>query len=138
MREDGSAHRPESLAVRLPLDTRAPGAARLVLAVFLRDRVAPAKLADAQIVMSELVTNSVRHSGASEAAVMVRAELTRDSIRLDVEDPGREGVVAPRRPDHAVGGGFGLNLVQTLGERWGFERRAAGGTRVWAQLARGR
>jgi hypothetical protein len=27
-----------------------------------------------------------------------------------------------------------LNLVQTLSERWGTERAAAGGTRVWAQL----
>ena len=27
-----------------------------------------------------------------------------------------------------------LNLVQTLSERWGTERAAAGGTRVWARL----
>ena len=30
---------------------------------------------------------------------------------------------------------MGLHLVQTLSERWGLERVAAGGTRVWAQLA---
>ena len=54
-------------------------------------------------------------------------------VRLEVEDPGRGGVIAPRAPD--LGGGFGLNLVQELSERWGLERVAAGGTRVWAQLA---
>ena len=36
----------------------------------------------------------------------------------------------------ANGGGFGLNLVQMLSERWGVERLAGGGTQVWAQLAR--
>jgi hypothetical protein len=81
------------------------------------------------------VTNSLCHSGASAGAVVVvRVELTGTMLRLEVEDPGRGGVIAPRAPDH--GGGFGLNLVQELSERWGLERVTAGGTRVWAQLVR--
>jgi hypothetical protein len=47
-------------------------------------------------------------------------------------------MIAPRSPDLEGGGGFGLNVVQALSERWGLERIAAGGTRVWAQLARHR
>ena len=84
--------------------------------------------------MSELVTNGVCHSGECDGAIVVRVELTATMVRLEVEDPGRGGMVAPRAPD--PGGGFGLNLVQGLCERWGVERVAAGGTRVWAQLAR--
>ena len=64
----------------------------------------------------------------------MRVELTGTMLRLEVEDPGRGGVIAPRDPD--LSGGFGLNLVHGLCERWGLERVAAGGTRVWAQLAR--
>jgi hypothetical protein len=45
-------------------------------------------------------------------------------------------VIAPRPPDPASGGGFGLRLVQALSERWGLERVSDGGTIVWAQLAR--
>ena len=56
-------------------------------------------------------------------------------VRLDVADAGRGGVIAPRPPDLRAGGGMGLNLVQKLSERWGLERSAASGTRVWAQLS---
>jgi anti-sigma regulatory factor (Ser/Thr protein kinase) len=98
----------------------------------------PAALVDdAQLLVSELVTNSVLHSGASAGdGVLVRVELTRTMLRLEVEDPGREGAIGPRAGDAEQGGGFGLNLVQALSERWGVERVAVGGTRVWAQLAR--
>jgi signal transduction histidine kinase len=119
--------------VRLPLDLRAPGAARIVVGR-LRGRIPGLVLEDALLVVSELVSNGVCHSGVSEGAIVVRVELTGTMVRLEVEDPGRGGVIAPRAPDH--GGGFGLNIVQGLCERWGLERVAGGGTRVWAQLAR--
>jgi anti-sigma regulatory factor (Ser/Thr protein kinase) len=130
---DGAARGGEALQVRLPLDGRAPGAARIVVGR-LRGRVPALVLEDALLVVSELVTNSVCHSGASDGAIVVRVELTGTMVRLEAEDPGRGGVIAPRAPD--LSGGFGLNLVQGLCERWGLERVATGGTRVWAQLAR--
>jgi anti-sigma regulatory factor (Ser/Thr protein kinase) len=122
--------------VPLALDARAPAAARIVVADGLRGRVAASVLADVQLVMSELVTNSVRHSAAAAGGVVVRVQLTGTMVRLEVEDRGRGGVIAPRSPDLKGGGGFGLNLVQALSERWGLEHVLAGGTRVWAQLPR--
>ena len=130
---DGAAREGGALDVRLPLDGRAPGAARIVVGC-LRGRIPALVLEDALLVVSELVANGVSHSGASEGAIIVRVELTGTMVRLEVEDPGRSGAIAPRAPD--LGGGFGLNIVQGLCERWGLERVAAGGTRVWAQLAR--
>jgi serine/threonine-protein kinase RsbW len=130
-REDAT----EVFEASLPLDARAPGAARMVVAS-LRGRVPASVLDPAQLVVSELVTNSVRHSGASAgASVVVRVQLTDCMVRLEVSDPGCAGVIAPRAPDLRRGGGFGLNIVGTFSERWGLERIAAGGTRVWAQLA---
>jgi serine/threonine-protein kinase RsbW len=128
----------ELTEVRLRLDAKAPATARAIVASRLRDRW-PAPVSDrAQLLTSELVTNSVRHSHApAEASVVFRLDLSQDAIRLEVEDPGRRGAVAPRAPDLDGGGGFGLNLVQQLSERWGVERVAAGGTRVWAQIALG-
>ena len=123
------------LEASLPLDARAPGAARIVVAS-LRGRVPASVLDTAQLLVTELVTNSVRHSGASAAArVVVRVRLTDSMLRLEVSDPGCDGAIAPRAPDLQAGGGFGLNLVSAFSERWGLERVAAGGTRVWAQLA---
>jgi anti-sigma regulatory factor (Ser/Thr protein kinase) len=131
---DGAASEGAAPAVCLPLDARAPGAARIVVGC-LSGRLPASLLADAQLIVSELVSNSVCHSGASAGAVvLVRVGLTGTMVRVEVKDSGRAGVIAPRAPD--LGGGFGLNLVQGLSERWGLERVAAGGTRVWAQLAR--
>jgi len=123
-----------AVAVRLPCDVRAPGAARIVVAECLRERGAAGVLDSAQLLISELVTNSVLHSGA--CAVLVRVSLSRTMVRLEVEDSGRGGVVAPRSPDVDGGGGFGLQLVQALSERWGLERVAQGGTSVWVELPR--
>ena len=127
----------ETLDVALPLDVRAPGAARMVVTACLRGRFAASVLGDAHLVVSELVTNSLCHSRAgASGVVVVRVVLTGAMVRLEVADAGRGGVVAPRPADLEGGGGVGLNLVQVLSERWGVERVAAGGTRVWAQLPR--
>ena len=120
---------------RLALDPGAPRTARLMVADCLRERVTPAVLADAQLLISELVGNSVRHSAATADALVVRVGLERELCRLEVKDSGSAGNVAPRAPDLKVGGGFGLQIVQELSERWGVER-AAGGTRVWVYLRR--
>ena len=88
-------------------------------------------LESALLVVSELVSNSVRHGGASApGVVVVRVGLIEILVRVEVEDRGRAGAIAPRSPDLEGGGGFGLNVVQALSERWGLERVAAGGTRV--------
>ena len=127
----------EHVEVRLPLDALAPGGARVLAAQYLRDRVAAPVLDSALLLLSELVTNSVRHSNAPSAeGVIVRLRLTRAMLRLEVEDSGHDGVIAIRPPDQQNGGGFGLNIVQTLSDCWGIERSAHSGTRVWAQLQR--
>jgi anti-sigma regulatory factor (Ser/Thr protein kinase) len=122
--------------VAIRLDVRAPRAARTVVVQCLADHVAPCVLEDAQLLVSELVTNSVRHSGAPVGDdVVVRVHLWRDVWRLEVEDHGRDdGVIAPHSPDRDAGSGMGLNLVQMLSLRWGVVRPAGGPTRVWAQL----
>ena len=115
------------LDVSVPLDVRAPGAARIVVARFLRDRVAASVLDGAQRVVSELVTNSVRHNAPGAAEVVaVRVELTQDRVRLEVEDPGRDGAIAARSPNPDGGAGLGLNVVHALCERWGLECGAEG------------
>ena len=113
----------------------APGVARRAIEGALGDRLAEPVLANAQLVMSELVTNSVRHSGAADGdELVVRVRMWQDHCRLEVEDSGHEGTIAPQPPDLDHGGGMGLDLVQKLSERWGLVRGADGPTRVWAQL----
>jgi anti-sigma regulatory factor (Ser/Thr protein kinase) len=126
---------PDTLEVSLPLDGRGPRAARTAVVTRLRGHVPPAVLDDAALVVSELVTNAVRHSTVPDGVVVVCVTLTAMTVRLEVADPGSDHVVAPRAPDLGGGGGFGLHVVRAVSERWGLEQVAAGGTRVWAQLA---
>ena len=121
--------------IALDRSARAPSVAREIVARSLGARVAPRVLDNAQLVVSELVTNSVRHSGAPNGdELVVRVRVWQDRCRLEVEDSGREGAIAARSPDLVHGDGMGLNLVQTVSERWGLVRAADGPTRVWAQL----
>ena len=129
----------ELASVTIPLDVQAPGLARTVVVGCLAEHVVAPVLENAQLLVSELVTNSVRHSGAPEGDdLLLRVHLWRGRCRLEVEDQGRDGVIAPRLPDRAGGSGMGLNLVQMLSERWGVIRASDGPTRVWAQLPCGR
>jgi anti-sigma regulatory factor (Ser/Thr protein kinase) len=121
---------------RLALDVGAPRAARVMVANCLADRVTPSVMANAQLLISELVGNSVRHSDAAGHPVVVRVGVERALCRLEVADSGCAGEVTARAPDLKHGGGLGLQIVQELSERWGLERAADGGTRVWVYLLR--
>ncbi len=121
--------------VTIPLTARAPGLARTVVAGCLGEHVASSVLDEAQLLVTELATNSLIHSGTTEGDdLVVRVHLWHGTCRLEVEDQGCDGVIAPRPPDPIGGGGMGLNLVQTLSLRWGVIRAPGGPTRVWAQL----
>jgi anti-sigma regulatory factor (Ser/Thr protein kinase) len=124
--------------VSIPLGDHAPGIARSVIVRSLGDHVPRSALDDAQLVVSELVTNSVCHSNQGEHGhVIVRVRLWRSTCRIEVEDPGWDGVIEPLTPDPKRGTGLGLNLVQMLSESWGIVRAPRGPTRVWAQLSCG-
>jgi hypothetical protein len=96
-RASGRLDASAAFAVRPPCDARAPGTARILVAHGLRDRVAAGALDSAQLLISELVTNSARHSGAGRVdAVRVRVSPSRTLVVLEVEDAGRGGEIAPR------------------------------------------
>jgi LytS/YehU family sensor histidine kinase len=91
----------------------------------------------AQLLISELVGNSLRHNAApQDQALVVRVAAERGTWRLEVEDPGQGGVLAPD-PERAAAGRLGMNLVQSLSECWGVEHAPELGTRAWAYLPRG-
>jgi anti-sigma regulatory factor (Ser/Thr protein kinase) len=111
----------------------APATARAAVTAWLSPQVADQVLDDAQLLVSELVTNSVRHAQLpSDARVRVSVEICDGFMRLEVEDPGDVAIGAVA-PDRERGGGFGLFLVEALAQRWGSKHE--GTTCVWAELA---
>jgi anti-sigma regulatory factor (Ser/Thr protein kinase) len=125
----------ELAEIHLRIDERAPAVARAVVAGTLRDQVPALVLEQAQLLTSEIVSNSVLHCGAARDDTLVfRVELSSVVVRVEVEDPGQGATIAPLPPDVERGGSFGLNLIKALSESWGITRSSTG-TRVWAQLA---
>ena len=93
----------------------------------LRDLIGTQKLDDVYLLVSELVTNGVRHGGAGEDDVMELTALRHGNrLRVVVTDwgPGFDGRPRPRnRADQT--GGWGLFLVERLAERWGTQHARA-------------
>jgi hypothetical protein len=85
-------------------------------------------LYDLLTIVTELVTNSVRHGPG--APIDVRLQVADDgTVRGEVEDQG-EGEVAIREITCGAGG-FGLRLVDAVAERWGVHE---GSTHIWLEL----
>ncbi len=86
---------------------------------------------DAELLVSEVFGNSVRHPGLGAAGETVRA---RDGVvRVEVTDRAGAGTPELRPADRDAEGGGGLQLVAALAVRWGSRRR--GGQMVtWFEL----
>lgn len=90
----------------------------------------------ALLLVSELVTNSVRHAGIdNQHPLRLSGWLSATTLRLQLWDGGTQGTVTPRPPrrDDDIGG-FGLELVARLSRAWGVDRDTHG-TTVWLELA---
>ena len=80
-----------------------------------------------ELVVSELVTNSVRHGPGAPITLRLVSEPD-GRIGGEVEDHG-DGVVAIREPDFETGtGGLGLGVVDLLTSAWGVHPDS---THVW-------
>jgi anti-sigma regulatory factor (Ser/Thr protein kinase) len=114
----------------------APSRARAAISQWLGEQHDDDLLAEiALLLVSELVTNCVRHARISgEEPLRLRGSLAGATLRIELWDNGTEGTVAPR-PRHRPGsaGGYGLDLVARLSSAWGVERDADG-TVVWLEL----
>ena len=104
----------------------------------LGDRVSSEVLDDVRLLVSELVTNSVRHGGvARDERINLRAEVTPQRVRVEVTDAG--GGFRPRlRQSSDRIGGYGLYLVRRLASRFGVDSPNERSTRVWFEIDRPR
>ena len=99
----------------------------------LASRIAESTLEDVRLLVTELITNALRHGKLTPGdRVSVKASVEDGAVRIEVRDPGNNGDIALRKPGPR-GGGYGLYLVERLAKRWGVDRRD--GTVVWCELA---
>lgn len=105
----------------LELIPEAASQARAIISSELAESVSPRTLEDATLLVSELVSNAVRHAirtGIEEVELRIRDDHGR--IRIMVSDPGGGWfVAAPRLPTASESSGWGLYLVDRIADRWG-------------------
>jgi anti-sigma regulatory factor (Ser/Thr protein kinase) len=101
----------------------------------LRGELAPERLDDVELIVSELASNSVRHCDAGKGRLSMEADVSDECIRLRVCDEGH-GFEEPGEPEPRPDGegGYGLVLLDRLSDRWGVNRN--GGFCVWFEVAR--
>jgi len=87
-----------------------------------------------RLLVTELVTNSVRHAdaGTVELAVLVGSQ----RVRVEIANPGSQFEPALRKNDASSTDGWGLFLVDRLSDSWGVVEEKPGSQRVWFEVRR--
>ena len=114
----------------LPKDPGSAACAREVL-TRLTGQVSARALADAKLLVTELVANAVQHV-PEEGEISLDVICEHGMLRVGVGDPGHGFHPQPRRPDSPKDSGWGLHFVEILSERWAVE--IDGEARVWFEM----
>jgi serine phosphatase RsbU (regulator of sigma subunit)/integral membrane sensor domain MASE1/anti-sigma regulatory factor (Ser/Thr protein kinase) len=119
---------------RLARDPHAVSVAREAIGE-LEPVLGRALFGNVRLLVSELVTNSIRHAHiGSGDTIELRVAVFADRLRVEVSDGGAGFVRRVRAPERGSGSGWGLYLVDQLADRWGVSRDDA--TRVWFEIDR--
>lgn len=114
-------------------DPLAVGSVRAWVVAELRARtpLTASRIDDAAVMVSELATNVIRHTGSEAELTITTAD---DSVRIEVhdDDQGRPAV-QPLDPGRV--GGNGLRIVEAWSTEWGVTRGPGGGKTVWLCLS---
>jgi anti-sigma regulatory factor (Ser/Thr protein kinase) len=119
---------------RLPAAPEAAAVARRALDD-LAGQLSDGRMRDVRLLVSELVTNAVRHANLDSGdAIDLVIELADNALRVEVHDPGGGFVPRAPTPDPMRPSGWGLYLVAELADRWGVDSDET--TLVWFELDR--
>ena len=88
---------------------------------------------DVRLLVSEIVTNSVRHGDADEW-IRLRVACGEGRIRVEVRSPGSDiSFERSAKPGAMRESGWGMYLLENLADRWGVSS-AEGDTCVWFEV----
>ena len=126
------------VTLEVPADRDAPRVARHHVRSTLADRLPQPLADDVGLIVSELVTNSVVHTGpGSGQTVGVEVSLSDGRLHLTVTDSGAASSPRLIGLDLDQPAGMGLFFVDRLSASWGVKRDAGGRTTVWCEFALG-
>ena len=121
----------KTLTFDIDRDFTAPANARRAVEQFGAS-LDPEVVPDVRLLVSELISNSVKYGGEGRVELILQSE-DRRHVRVEVVDQGVGFVPAVRDRPKTEPGGWGLHLVEALTRRWGvFD----GSTHVWFEIDR--
>lgn len=123
---------PERQELVLVAEPAAVRQARAWLSALATSLVDAGRRSDLELVMTEVVTNAVRHGGAGRR-LRLAATPKATFLCIQVTDEGAGLVPRPGAMASDEHGGFGLFIVEQLTRRWGVTRENRQ-TRVWFEF----
>lgn len=119
-----------SFSVELPHDPASASRARQLVARCAEALGRTEQLELAQLLVTELVANSVKHAGPP---LSVDCEATSEGLKITVRDGSFERPVKrdPRLTDES---GRGIQLVEAVAAHWGVDDHPDGTKSVWVTL----
>lgn len=114
----------------LPATAAAAGRARETVRGVLTSWGLDGEADTATLLVSELVTNAIRHAGSSLGVSLVHTD---DCVRVAVTDGEGDQLPHLVEPDLEAEGGRGLWLVDLLASAWGISK-SEHGKAVWFEL----
>lgn len=116
----------------LPWSVSSVADARRLMGQDLRSSGVPAHVVeDSLLVVSEMMSNALRHAHPLGDRVEVAWELVGPDVRISVTDGGGPAAPALGSPSHGSQTGRGLRIIGELASDWGVSRDAGRQT-VWA------
>lgn len=89
---------------------------------------------ESEIVVSELMTNAIRHARPlADGCLRVRWKVRGEVVEVEVTDGGGDSVPVPAPAGVWVSSGRGLRIVRSLAHEWGVGEDKGGQT-VWAAM----
>jgi anti-sigma regulatory factor (Ser/Thr protein kinase) len=134
----GRTHPPDpcqSTSMTIHGGAAAPLRARRLVLSRLGGQLTETGAADAGLIVSELVTNSVVHANVGpHQTLSIECTTLSDRLRITITDPGSHLEPRLRPPGRLADGGYGLAIVAALSLAWGASRGGMGTTSVWCEL----
>jgi PAS domain S-box-containing protein len=129
---DPFSNLPSRINVQMEANLKSIATARRVLAQ-LEGLVPEDKIETLRLLISEVVSNAIKHTGASDKeSVELSLEVQRGKLRVEVTDPGVGFQASDRELHEDQESGWGLWFVQEMTDRWGTSREE--GSTVWFEI----
>lgn len=134
-----TSERGEARGLKVQYHPSAVPLARKAVLSDIGDSVDDTTRHEAEIVVSELLGNAMRHAKPIDQSIRLKWQVRGETVDIEVTDggprfPERDRGIRPLRPTPAHTHGRGLRIVRSVAHEWGVHEDEQGHRTVWAAV----